>query len=349
MANQYDTFTPNKEKQIAFHLKKLSKKGKYYSRAKAAIDLGIAPGTVEKRVESLGLDLKAVMDVGYRENIDKLKKFLRNKKVITKAALKNKISGIFGAPFKDLRYHGTQAAQLEAKARGATASDIWEKIKERHPEVVPKDLKVKLMSEEAGGKAFEEWLREKLKGRKTPFQIQNTFKKDLVEASGIGIRSATAHLVLKRNPELAEKIEWKYSKGGKGGPPLTEKAYNEPHSTFKKWWLSHPNYGKDDFDKTPIKRKHHAYTQFIREEKRGTPPKGFIIGQEFAEKMDISPATLRGYVHESSVNRPANYIYEKYTPKLFNGVYYFKDPTVYETRAWNKFRYLPKLDPTCPL
>ena len=61
--------------------------------------------------------------------------------------------------------------------------------------------------------------------------------------------------------------------------------------------------------------------------------------------MDISPSTLRGYVHESSVNRPANYIYEKYTPKLFNGVYYFKDPTVYETRAWNKFRYLPKLDP----
>ena len=32
MVNQYDKFTPNKEKQIASHLKKLSKKGKYYSR-----------------------------------------------------------------------------------------------------------------------------------------------------------------------------------------------------------------------------------------------------------------------------------------------------------------------------
>ena len=95
MVNQYDKFTPNKEKQIASHLKKLSKKGKYYSRGKAAIDLGIAPGTVEKRVESLGLDLKAVMNVGYSENLDKLKKFLRNKKTITKTALKNKISGIF--------------------------------------------------------------------------------------------------------------------------------------------------------------------------------------------------------------------------------------------------------------
>ena len=78
--NPGQPFPLNKERQIASYLKKIARKGKYYSGAKAAKDLGIAPSTVLQKAAKLNLDIEAVISPEYRIAIDKLKKFPRIKK-----------------------------------------------------------------------------------------------------------------------------------------------------------------------------------------------------------------------------------------------------------------------------
>ena len=56
--NPGQPFPLNKERQIASYLKKIARKGKYYSGAKAAKDLGIAPSTVLQKAAKLNLDIE---------------------------------------------------------------------------------------------------------------------------------------------------------------------------------------------------------------------------------------------------------------------------------------------------
>ena len=179
------------------------------------------------------------------------------------------------------------------------------------------------------------WLLEQVKGKRTPLIISVN---EIQEAVGTNLKKGTVWAMVKKHPILSTKVTM--PQYGEPGAIVAKysKLYNENRSARELWKEKNPNL---DWSKAKVWQKSNfmRWAFPIRQRFLKEIPKNYILLPEFAKKAGMKRQYLLQMRTMGEETYPIiKYINDKFKPKLFGKMVYYKDPTTTELRALDFFK-----------